>query len=155
MKMSRGSAVGAIIGFSLTWSAIAQSLAPLAPKVAVTNSYFGNQIVDNYQWLENFGDPAVQKWTAEENHLSRAYFNTLPARAAIATRLQTLYSDASANYMSLAWRPGIFFAMKSKPPAQQPWLVLLSPPDAPAWKWTVVNPKKPPPRGNLAVDWMV
>ncbi|HWD18063.1 MAG TPA: prolyl oligopeptidase family serine peptidase [Verrucomicrobiae bacterium] len=126
---------------------------PQTPMHAVTNVYFGTNVVDNYQWLENFDDPAVKQWNAAENRASRALLDALPGRAAIADRLTRLYSGASANYSSLVYRPGVIFALKAKPPAQQPWLVRLASADDPASEWTVVDPNKIDPRGATTIDW--
>src|SRR5260221_2901248 len=93
------------------------------PQLPVTNVYHGTTVVDNYLWLENFDDPAVKQWNAAENAFARAYLDKLLARAQVAARLNQLYSDTSANYSGLESRPGRLFAMKFKPPAQQPWLV--------------------------------
>src|SRR5579862_680470 len=70
---------------------------PTAAKQPVTNTYFGTSVVDDYQWLENFDDPAVKTWNAAENKISRAYLDKLPAREKVAERLKELYSATSAN----------------------------------------------------------
>jgi prolyl oligopeptidase len=97
MKMTLAAAASASLLFAAI-SALAQPLSPLTPKIPVTNTYFNTRLVDNYQRLENFEDPAVKKWNQEENHLSRAYLGSLPSRASIAARLQTLYTGGSASY---------------------------------------------------------
>ena len=104
--------------------------APPAPQHPVTNVYHGTVVVDDYIWLENFNDPAVIKWNEAQNKVSRAYLDRLSARAQVAERLKKLYSATSPNYFGLQYRRGALFAMKFKPPAQQPWLVALTSPDA-------------------------
>ena len=42
------------------------------PKKPVTNVYHGVSVADDYQWLENFEDPAVRKWNDEQNAAARA-----------------------------------------------------------------------------------
>src|SRR5690348_5653588 len=74
---------------------------PPTPKHPVTNTYWGTKVVDDYQWLENFDDPAVKAWNAGENKVTRAYLDKLPAREEIAERLKKLYSATSANYFGL------------------------------------------------------
>ncbi len=40
---------------------------PATPKRPVTDEYHGVTVVDDYRWLENAADPAVKKWTTEQN----------------------------------------------------------------------------------------
>ena len=137
----------------LSSGAQAQPTAPPAPRHPVTNTYFGTQVVDDYQWLEDFNDPATLKWTREENQVSRAYLAALPGRAEIANQLTRLYSESSANYSGLTARPDMLFAMKSKPPAQQPWLVRMTGADEPGSEVAVVDPNRINPAGTTAIDW--
>src|SRR5436190_1879394 len=111
--------IGVILMMSL--NALA---APPTPKKPVTNIYHGVSVVDDYQWLENFDDPEVKKWNEAQNAAARAYFSKLASKPIIARRLKELYSATSPGYFGLQYRRGNLFAMKSQPPAQQPWLVL-------------------------------
>lgn len=128
---------------------------PPAPKIPVTNTFFGTAVVDNYIWLENFDDPAVQKWNAAENKVSRAYLDALPARAPVAAHLERLYADAPANYSHLQYRSGVIFAMKFKPPAQQPVLVTLKSADDPASEHVVLDPNLLGKKGSVTIDFAV
>jgi prolyl oligopeptidase len=119
----------------------------------VTNTYFGTSVVDDYIWLENFDDPAVKAWNAEENNVSRAYLDKLPARAKIAERLKQLYSATSANYFDLQSRSGVIFAMKFKPPVQQPWLVTLKSPNDLASEHVALDPNLLGKPGSTAIDF--
>ncbi len=144
----------ALIGLARAGSA---QLPPPPPtqERPVTNIYFGTPVIDDYQWLENFNDPAVKSWTAAENRYSATFLDALPARAAIARRLLLLADSSSAQYFDLTHRPGVIFALKSKPPAQQPWLVRMPTPDDPTAEWTVVDPNRIDPNGATAIDWFV
>jgi prolyl oligopeptidase len=128
---------------------------PVATRVPVTNTYFSTAVVDDYQWLENFNDPGVKAWSAAENKVARAYLDKLPARAAIAERLKKLYSATSANYSGLDYRPGVIFAEKFKPPAQQPWIVALNPKLELSSERVVLDPNKLNPKGTTAMDFAV
>ena len=128
---------------------------PAAAKVPVTNTYFGTAVVDDYQWLENFNDPKVKAWSAAENRVARQFLDNLPARARIAERLKKLYSATSANYSDLQYRPGVIFAMKFKPPAQQPWIVALNPQLDLSSERVVLDPNKLNPKGTTAMDFVV
>src|SRR3954465_5998770 len=105
--------------------AVSAFAAPPTPKRPVTNLYHGVNVVDDYQWLENFDDPQVKKWNEEQSAAARAYLSKMASKPFIAKRLKELYSANSADYFGLQYRQGNLFAMKAKPPAQQPWLMLL------------------------------
>jgi prolyl oligopeptidase len=128
---------------------------PATPEHPVTNTYFGTPVVDNYIWLENFDDPAVKKWNEAENKVSRDYLDKLPARTQVAERLKKLYSATSPNYFGLQYRRGTIFAMKFKPPAQQPWIVMLKSANDPASERVVLDPNQLNPKGTTAIDWAV
>ena len=123
---------------------------PATPMIPVTNIYHGIQVVDNYQWLENFDDPAVRQWSAAQNAVSRAYLDGLPVRSNIVHRLEKLYSQTSPDYYDLQSRPGVLFAMKFQPPAQQPWLITLKSAEALASERVVLDPNKLNPAGTTA-----
>jgi prolyl oligopeptidase len=126
---------------------------PPTPKHPVTNMYHGTVVVDDYIWLENFTDPAVKKWNAAQNAVSRAYLDKLPARTKVAGRLKQLYTATAANYSAMKFRSGVLFALKFKPPAQQPWIVTLKSPDDPASEHTVLDPNQLNPKGTTAIDF--
>jgi prolyl oligopeptidase len=126
---------------------------PQTPKRPVTNSFYGTEVVDDYRWLENFNDPEVKRWNEAENKVSRAYLDRLPARKAVAERLTELYSAISPNYSGLVYRQGILFAMKFKPPQQQPWLITLKSADDPASERMVLDPNRINPKGTTAIDF--
>ena len=128
---------------------------PVPAKQPVTNTYFGTAVVDDYQWLENYSDPAVKTWNAAENRLTRSYLDTRPDRPAIAARLKELYSATSPGYSGLTARPGVLFALKFQPPAQQPWLVTLKSATDPASERTVLDPNQLGTNGNVAMDFVV
>jgi prolyl oligopeptidase len=126
---------------------------PPTPVRPVTNIYHGVVIVDNYRWLENFNDPEVRQWSAVQNAVARAYLDQLPARSNIVKRLQKIYSQTSASYSGLQSRPGLLFALKFQPPAQQPWLITLKSPDDPTSERVVCDPNKLNPGGTTTIDF--
>ncbi|MGD1083329.1 MAG: prolyl oligopeptidase family serine peptidase [Verrucomicrobiota bacterium] len=126
---------------------------PDTPAIPVTNVYHGVQVVDDYQWLENSDDPAVKQWSAAQNAVARSYLDALPVRSNIVKRLEILYSRTSAAYYDLQSCGGVLFAMKSQPPAQQPWLVTLKSEDALASEHLVLDPNKLNPRGTTTIDF--
>jgi prolyl oligopeptidase len=164
--------VASLTAFTMTTHSVSALNVPPTPKHPVTNTYHGTAVVDDYIWLEKFDDPATKAWNAAQNKVTRGYLDHLSARPKIATRLKKLYSATSANYSGLVSRPGVLFAAKFKPPAQQPWIVafpgsagILPAPGgaspaaggAPALpgERAVLDPNKLNPKGTTAIDWYV
>ena len=128
---------------------------PATPKHPVTDQYFGVTITDNYRWLENWDDPAVKQWSANQNAYARGYLDSLPDRPAIKKRLRQLAGSGSIAYFSLQFRGGILFARKSQPPKQQPLLVALDSNADPASEKIVFDPNAASAEGSIAVDFYV
>jgi prolyl oligopeptidase len=124
-----------------------------APREPHTNVFFDVAVVDDYQWLEDASAPAVRVWTRMENERTRAYFAQLPFRDGIAQQLAQLRGEESARYTDLQARKGRIFALRFKPPAQQPVLVRLSSLEAPALWRTVFDPNAYNTNGTTAIDW--
>ena len=51
---------------------LAATIYPVAEKHPVAQKYGETVFKDDYQWLENANDPAVQAWVKEENRLTRS-----------------------------------------------------------------------------------
>ncbi len=125
---------------------------PPTAKKPVTNTYHGEAVVDDYQWLEDASDLAVKAWVATQNAFSRAALDALPHRAAIGARLEELYATQTSSYSGLRTRPGILFAMKSQPPKQQSFLVAMDGPDR-VNERVVVDPTTLDPTGATSIDF--
>src|SRR6266581_1870562 len=107
--------------------AAATSLPPVpTTRHALTNIYHGVSVSDDYQWLEDPTAPAVRDWMRLQNERTRAYFKDLSFREGIAQQLLQLRSDESARIFGLAEKKSRIFALRFKPPAQQPILVRYS-----------------------------
>jgi len=127
---------------------------PTAPS-PVTDTYHGVQVVDNYQWLETATNAAVRDWTRQQNERTRAYFDQLPFYDGLSQALEELISEESASY-SLAFKRGKnIFALRNKPPAQQPVLVRLKSVYPPALRKVVFDPNAWNTNGTTAMDWFV
>ena len=63
---------------------------PAAPIRAVTDTYFGTAVVDNYRYMENLKDPEVQAWMKDQAGYTRRVLDRIPGRAALAARIQSL-----------------------------------------------------------------
>jgi len=125
------------------------------PVQPVTNVYHGVQVVDDYQWLEDPSNPQVKDWVKAQNERTRAYFSRLRYHDGIAEQLMQIRSEESARYFGLAWKKGHTFALRFKPPAQQPMLVRLSSLNPPALWRPVVDPNALNTNGTTAIDWYI
>jgi prolyl oligopeptidase len=133
----------------------AQQPVPSTPKKPAVDVYHGIKVEDDYQWLENWNDPAVRAWSNEENVHARAFLAALPARNAIDKRLLALARNISASYGEIQYRNGLLFALKFQPPKQQPFLVTLRSANDTASERVVVDPNKIDPSGTTAIDFYV
>src|SRR5262245_30502768 len=71
---------------------------PETPRKPVTTTYHGVDVTDDYRWLEDPEDAAVQKWWADQNKHSRAFFNRLPELPGIRKRVDALSSDEPPSF---------------------------------------------------------
>ena len=123
------------------------------PRKPVINAYHGVKITDDYQWLEQPKDLAVVAWTAKQNARTRAYLDKLTVRPRIAEELEDLYEEASANYSGLTHRTGLVFALRFKPPQQQPVLISLPSLNRPVPPTTILDLNVYDTNGTTAIDW--
>ena len=67
--------------------------APVARVEPVTDSHFGETLVDRYRWMENNKDPAWLPFLKGQNDHTRAVLEALPRHAALLARVQQLSGD--------------------------------------------------------------
>jgi prolyl oligopeptidase len=142
----------ALVSPCLASDALPNVTAPMTP---VTNVYHGVSVVDDYQWLEDISAPAVREWIRAENRRTRTYFDRLPYHDGIAEQLAQIRGEESARFSALNWKKGRTFALRFKPPAQQPVLVRLSSINPPALWRPVLDPNLLNTNGTTAIDWYV
>ncbi|TWB09678.1 prolyl oligopeptidase family protein [Nitrospirillum amazonense] len=133
---------------------------PSTPARPVTDSFFGQAVADPYRWLEDWSDPVVKRWSADENAYSRVYLDAVPQRAAIKARLESLIAATPSRYSGVRAAGGHLFARYTDPRLQQPQVVMIDDgvTTAPSRDLTVkviIDPNKIDPHGLTAVDWFV
>ena len=72
---------------------------PATPQEAVTDRYFGVDVVDRYRWMEV--QPRSERWNGwlkAQAGYARAALDALPGRAALARRLDTFSADTDTLY---------------------------------------------------------
>ena len=125
------------------------------PRQPVTNTYHGVQVVDDYQWLEDSSSPEAREWAQLQNQRTRAYFDKLAFHNGLSQALEELVAEQSASYSVTHYRQGTIFALRHKPPAQQPILVRLKSVHPPALRKVVFDPNTWNTNGTTAMDWAV
>lgn len=95
---------------------LAISAATAAPPVArvapVSDTYFGERVVDRYRWMENERDPGWLPFMQGQDAHARAALSALPQRAQLLARIRQLSGDA-ATPASIARASGrTFFELR-------------------------------------------
>ena len=70
--------------------------APVARVEPVSDTYFGETLVDPYRWMENAKDPDWLPYMTGQGAHARAVLEALPGRAALLARIQKLSGDSAA-----------------------------------------------------------
>jgi prolyl oligopeptidase len=65
---------------------------PNTHKEDVVNDYFGTQVADPYQWLENDTATEVIQWVKEQNKVTTNYLEQIPYREQIKKRLTEIWN---------------------------------------------------------------
>jgi prolyl oligopeptidase len=65
---------------------------PPAPRGDQVDDYHGVRVSDPYRWLEDIDSPAARAWISAEGALTRRYLDAIPGRAAIASRVRSVWN---------------------------------------------------------------
>jgi prolyl oligopeptidase len=65
---------------------------PKTNKIDISDTYFGTTVKDPYRWLEDDRSTETKAWVEAENLVTQNYLNRIPYRAAIKSRLETLWN---------------------------------------------------------------
>ena len=150
-------AIPALVLIAVAYPVVAASppAPPPADKHPVEDHYFGDTVRDDYQWMENWSDPALKPWVDQQNTYTRGILDQIPSRAAIRDRVAELSRDISPDYASLVYRGGTLFALKDQPPKNQPLLVALPSVDDLARERVIVDPNAIDSTGSTTIDFFV
>ncbi|MDB5102211.1 MAG: Prolyl oligopeptidase [Cyanobacteria bacterium RYN_339] len=72
----------------------AKPVYPTTPEHPVTDTYFGEQVVDPFRWLEDGDAKDVKAWMKAQNGFTRKTLDTLPLRAGLRKRMLELLGAA-------------------------------------------------------------
>lgn len=128
---------------------------PQTAQIPVTNVYHGLEVVDPYQWLEDWDDDRVQSWSNKQNDYARSVLDNLPYVEELRERVTEILTAETVSYYSVCWRKGKLFAMKRQPPLEQPFLVVMPSAEEPESERVIVDPTKIDPVGTTSIDWYV
>ncbi|MCC2971465.1 prolyl oligopeptidase family serine peptidase [Massilia sp. IC2-476] len=77
-------------------TAAAAAAPPVARVEPVTDTHFGEKVVDRYRWMENDKDPDWLPFLKNQNLHTRSVLDTLPLRGELLARIQQLSGDVTA-----------------------------------------------------------
>jgi prolyl oligopeptidase len=143
---------GFALGTVSTLVAAAAPGYPATPKHPVSDTYHGVTVTEDYRWLEDDASPAVKRWVAEQNALTRRTLDAIPQRAAIAERVGELLRTAPVRRFDFQYRVHLF-ALKIEPPKNQAMLVALPASGDPRDERVVLDPNTLDPTGRTAIDF--
>ena len=126
---------------------------PQTHHVPVVNEYHGVEVVDPYQWLEDWDDERVQSWSDKQNVYARKTLDNLPDVEELREQITKILTAQSVRYYSLCRREGKLFAMKRQPPLEQPFLVVMPSAQQPGSERVIVDPVKIDPSGATSIDF--
>ena len=126
-----------------------------APRVPVTTTYHGVDVIEEYRWLEDGSSEETVRWTAAQQARTRAYLDAIGWRTALRARVDRLLRDDSTRYLIPSSGGDLFFALKDQRPRQRPMLVSLTDLDDPGTERVVLDPLEVDPSGETTIDWFV
>ena len=92
----------------------AQDAPPSAPVREVTDTYFGQKVVDPYRWMEDAKSPDMAAWMKAQSEYTRAHLDRLPMRAELLKRLSEL-SDAGVRVAGVRRAGNTYFYYRQAP----------------------------------------
>ena len=125
------------------------------PRIPVTTSYHGVDVIDDYRWLEDAGSDDTVVWTKAQQQRTREHLDAVPWRATLRARVEGLMRAERTSYTLLTRGGALCFALKEQPPKQQRFLVALSDLDDRSGERVVVDPNEIDPSGATTIDFFV
>lgn len=65
---------------------------PVTKKNEIKDTYFGEEVTDNYRWLEDDNSEETIEWVKAQNKFTFNYLNNIPFREELKSRLTTLWN---------------------------------------------------------------
>src|SRR2546429_5789449 len=83
-------------------AALLRAAPPDTPKKPVTDTYHGVSVTDDYRWLEDWNDTAVQKWSEAQNAHARSVLDKLPGVEVLREKLTKIIMAKRPTHARLA-----------------------------------------------------
>ncbi len=128
---------------------------PATRRIPVEDHYHGTSVVDDYRWLEDASSPEVVAWTEAQNRHSRAVLDALPGAEALRRRVREIRTIEVPRFGGLKTAGGRLFALRFRPPQQQPVLVVLGSADRSDQARVLVDLNRIDSSGGTSMDWYV
>ena len=88
-----------LLGASIVAAGLAHGQAPVTDRVPAKSVYHGVEVIDEYQWLENWDDQRVKDWSDAQNAHARAFLDELPGVERIRDRITEIEKSVSVAYV--------------------------------------------------------
>ncbi len=133
------------------------------PRIAVSTTYHGVTVTEDYRWLEDATSERTKAWTAAQNAQTSAFLQSRPSYGAVRRRAEEIARAASVGWGRDSYgtfegprRAGAaYVVLKREPPKQQPVLVALDDLDDVSGARIVVDPNSLDETGATTIDWFV
>ncbi|HEX9185695.1 MAG TPA: prolyl oligopeptidase family serine peptidase, partial [Vicinamibacteria bacterium] len=145
-----------VLALPLLLAAAANVAAPPPTRRApVEERYHGVAVVEEYRWLEDAQSTEVAEWTEAQNRHTRAVLDALPGLESLRRRVREIRAIAVPGFGMLRAAGRRLFALRFRPPQQQPVLVVLPSADRPDEARVLVDPNALDASGGTSMDWYV
>ncbi|UOQ71467.1 prolyl oligopeptidase family serine peptidase [Hymenobacter cellulosilyticus] len=105
----------ALVAAAASLAAQAQPSLPATPKRPVTDTYFGQQVTDNYRWLEDLKSPETQAWFKAQGDYTAQVMAGIPGRDSLINTLVRYDALKAARITGILRRGGRYFYKKTLP----------------------------------------
>ncbi len=143
------------LGSAVSLALLITTAPPPTAREAVTDTYHGTRVTDDYHWLEDWEAEEVKQWTEAQNRYARGVLDELPNLDAIRQRVSEIMSAETVSYGGLKYRGGKLFVMKRQPPKQQPFLVVIADILSMSEEQILLDPNALSAEGSTSIDWFV
>ena len=93
-----------------------QTAPPLAERQDVTETFFGQSVIDPYRWLESWHEAKAAQWLKAQDNYTLAILTSLPGREKFLARVKAL-DTASTRVQDVRVCGGKIFYLKAAPGA--------------------------------------
>jgi prolyl oligopeptidase len=125
------------------------------PREPVTTTYRGVDVTEDYRWLEDGSADRTKAWTAAQDARTRAYLAERPFREALRRSVEDVLTVERTEYTRLRRGGSTYFALKTQPPQQQPFLVATPSVEDLGQERVLVDPNELDATGRTTIDWFV